>query len=194
MPSPKPDFFPVNPPPPGSVYVSLYVRTMLNCSVVWGLLKLVMGTRKDRKCSENTFLPITLTRNNRNIFFGIVLPIFCVSDRAEIVAPKQIQSPAHARPLCLGVHTHVLCTAHSGIRHREPRRRSVPREEHGSVSGVFQPPVTQKTIRSHRKHRKPQQCDVIPITPSTLSLTSSPVCVPGHRIHTQPDTGAVNRA
>ena len=35
---------------------------------------------------------------------------------------------------------------------------------------------------SHQSHRQTQQCDVIPIAPSPLSLTSLPIWAPNHGI------------
>ena len=59
---------------------------------------------------------------------------------------------------------------------------------------TFVPAVWCLEFFNCQSHSQTQQWYVIPIIPRPLSLMSSPVCAPNCRIHTQSDTGAMNRA
>ena len=72
----------------------------------------------------------------------------------------------------------VLCHSQdSGHRRRAPMVANAPKYT------TFVPAVRCLEFFNHRSHSQTQQCDVIPIVPCPLSLTSSPVCAPNGRIH-----------
>ena len=67
---------------------------MLNSSMVWRIAVTWNVSLKRGKMFENTFLTIFLKQEMAGTsFFAMVLPICCVLDGAEKVAPTQFQLP-----------------------------------------------------------------------------------------------------